>query len=280
MSASGAGVEIRTEDELRLMRRAGLAVARALAAMAAAVDVGVTTADLDVIARQTLAQEGAESNFLGYAPGWGTTPYPATVCVSVNQAVVHGIPDRTALAAGDLVSIDFGAVKDGFHGDAAVTVAVGAASQAAVRLSAATREALWAGLAAMRPGARVGDISHAIERSIRHAGRYGIVRDLTGHGIGTAMHQEPDVPNVGRPHRGLELVEGLCLAIEPMATLGGVRTAELDDGWTIVTADGSWAAHWEHTVALTRHGLWVLTAEDGGQAELARRGLPFGPLAD
>ncbi|MDR1806580.1 MAG: type I methionyl aminopeptidase [Propionibacteriaceae bacterium] len=273
-------LELKTPEQLKTMRRAGLVVAHALREMAAAVAPGVTTQDLDAIARAVLAREGAASNFLGYSPGWGMPPYPATVCTSVNDTVVHGIPGDRALASGDLVSIDFGAVVDGFHGDAAVTVAAGQASPQAQKLSDVTREALWAGIGAARLGGRVGDISAAVERSIRQQGRYGIIRDYTGHGIGTAMHMDPDVPNYGKPRKGPVIVEGLCLAIEPMVTWGSAKTAVLDDEWTIVSQDGSWAAHWEHSITVTRTGLWVLTAEDGGEAELKARGLPFGPLAD
>jgi methionyl aminopeptidase len=275
------GIELRTADELKLMRRAGLVVARALAAMSAAVKEGLTTAELDTVARDVLGREKATSNFLGYSPGYGVPPYPATVCTSVDEVVVHGIPGGRVLRAGDLVSIDFGAVKDGFHGDAAVTVGVGPVATPAARLSHVTREGLWAGIGAARLGGTIGDISHAIERSIRgQPGHFGILKDFIGHGIGTAMHMAPDVPNTGRARRGPILAEGLCIAIEPMVTLGSRKTAVLDDDWTVVTADGSWAAHWEHTITVTKHGIWVLTAEDGGAAELAARGLPFGPLAD
>ena len=262
------------------MRQAGLVVADALAAMAASVRPGVTTRDLDAVARAVLARHHATSSFLAYAPAPGIPPYPAVVCTSVNEVIVHGIPGDRVLADGDLVSIDFGAELDGFHGDAAVTVEVGAVAPAARRLNAVTRESLWAGIGAARLGGTVGDISAAVEHHVRRQGRYGIVRDFTGHGIGTAMHMEPDVPNVGRPRRGPTLTEGLCLAIEPMVTLGDRRAAVLDDDWTVVTVDGSWAAHWEHTITLTPHGLWVLTALDGGEEELTRRGLPFGPLSD
>ncbi|MDR1448668.1 MAG: type I methionyl aminopeptidase [Propionibacteriaceae bacterium] len=274
------GIELKTADQIRAMRRAGLVVARALEAMAAAAQPGATTADLDVVARATLEAAGAQSSFLGYSPGWGMPPYPAVVCVSVNEVVVHGIPSDRVLCEGDLVSIDFGASLDGWHGDAAVTVEVGSAAPAARALSEATRQALWAGLGAARIGGRVGDVSAAVERRARQLGRFGVVRDYTGHGIGSAMHQDPDVPNYGRPRRGPVLVEGLCLAVEPMLTAGSPRTASLEDDWTVVTVDGSWAAHWEHTVALTAKGLWVLTAPDGGEAELTARGLPFGPLDD
>jgi methionyl aminopeptidase len=269
--ADGVGVELKTPEEVRLMRRAGLVVARALAAMAAAAQPGTATAELDEVARQVLAEEGATSSFLGYRPDWSKTPFPAVVCVSVNEAVVHGLPSDRVLADGDLVSIDFGAVKAGWHGDAALTVEVGAVSPKAHALSETAREALWAGLGAVRLGGRVGDISHAVERTVRRRGRYGLVRDYTGHGIGSAMHQDPDVPNWGRPRRGPALAEGLCLAVEPMVTAGSPRLDVLADGWTVVTADGGWAAHWEHTVTATPRGLWVLTAADGGEAELAAR---------
>ncbi|MDR0990548.1 MAG: type I methionyl aminopeptidase [Propionibacteriaceae bacterium] len=273
-------LELKTPEQLRLMRRAGLVVAAAHKAMAAAVRPGVTTADLDDIAREVLARHGATSNFLHYSPGPGIPPYPAVVCTSVNEVIVHGIPSSQTIAAGDLVSLDFGAAVDGFHGDAAITVLAGPVAEPVAKLSAVTEEALWAGLSAVRLSGTVGDISHAIEQSVRRAGRYGLVREFTGHGIGSAMHMAPDVPNFGRPRRGPKVVEGLCLAIEPMVTLGSRRAVTLDDDWTTVTADGSWAAHWEHTVTVTKNGLWILTAEDGGEAELNRRGLPFGPLAD
>jgi len=277
---AGRGLELKTPDQLRLMRQAGLVVADALAAMALAVRPGVRTRQLDALAREVLSRHRAASSFLGYSPSPGTPPYPAVVCTSVDEVVVHGIPGDRVIAEGDLVSIDFGARLEGFHGDAAVTVEAGAVAPQAARLNAVTREALWAGIGAARLGGTVGDISSAIQRHIRRQGRYGIVRDFTGHGIGTAMHLPPDVPNVGRPRRGPTLTEGLCLAIEPMVTLGGHQTALADDEWTVVTVDGSWAAHWEHTIAVTPHGLWVLTALDGGEEELTRRGLPFGPLAD
>jgi methionyl aminopeptidase len=276
----GLGIELKSPADIVKMRRAGLVVAKALEAMSAAAQPGATTADLDEVARDVLAQAGATSSFLGYSPGWGLTPYPATVCTSVNDQVVHGIPSDRVLQDGDLVSIDFGAILDGWHGDAAVTVEVGTVAPAIHRLNEVTRQALWAGLGAARLGGRVGDVSHAIERAVRAQGRYGLVREYTGHGIGTAMHQEPDVPNFGRARRGPSLTEGLCLAVEPMVTAGSARTAVLDDDWTVVTADGSWSAHWEHTMTVTPHGLWVLTAPDGGEAELTSRGLAYGPLAD
>lgn len=275
------GIELKTPDQLRSMRLAGLVVAEVHAALTAAAAPGVTTGELDAVARDILAARGATSSFLNYGAGWGYPPYPAVTCISVNEEVVHGIPGDRALAEGDLVSVDFGAIIDGWHGDGAVTFGVGALAEADARLSEVTREALWAGIGAARLGGRVGDISAAVEASVR--GRtepYGLLRDYTGHGIGSAMHQPPDVPNEGRAGKGPKIVPGMALAIEPMVTLGSPDGVTLADEWTVASADGSRAAHWEHTITVTRGGLWVLTADDGGEAELARRGLPFGPLAD
>ncbi|MEL4358159.1 MULTISPECIES: type I methionyl aminopeptidase [unclassified Luteococcus] len=275
------GIELKKPDQLKQMRRAGLVVARILDELGRRIDVGVTTGELDGIAREMLAEAGATSNFLNYGAEWGYPPYPAVACISVDEQIVHGIPNERKLADGDIVSIDFGAVVDGWHGDAARTFLVGDVSAEHRRLSEITRESMWAGIGAARLGGRVGDISHAIEKSIlSHGVDYGIVREYTGHGIGTAMHQPPDVPNYGKAGRGPKVVEGLVLAIEPMVTTGSEDAVTLDDEWTVVTHDGSWAAHWENTVTVTKKGLWVLTELDGGEAELAARGLPFGPLAD
>lgn len=275
------GVELKTADQLRVMRRAGLVVARTHEALRELSAPGVTTGELDQLARQVLAEHGAASSFLNYGAAWGYPPYPAVTCISVNDEVVHGIPGDRVLVEGDLVSVDFGAIVEGFHGDGAITFGVGVLSDADARLSEVTRESLWAGIAAARLGGRVTDISFAIESSVRSAGaHYGILQDYTGHGIGTAMHQPPDVPNYGRPGRGPRIVPGLALAVEPMVTLGSAEGVVADDEWTVATADGSRAAHWEHTITVTPGGLWVLTAIDGGEAELTARGLPFGPLAD
>jgi methionyl aminopeptidase len=256
------------------MRSAGLVVARALAAMASAVAPGVSTADLDAIARDVLRETGASSSFLGYHG------YPAVICASVNDRVVHGIPSAgEKLAEGDLISIDFGAIVAGWHGDSAVTVPVGTVSREAAELSATCEAAMWDGLAAAQAGARLSDISHAVETSIRRAGRYGIVAGYGGHGIGSQMHMAPHILNYGRPGKGPRLTPGMALAIEPMVTLGSRATRELDDGWTVVTVDGSWAAHWEHTVAILPDGPWVLTAADGGRAELAKRGVTLSGAA-
>ena len=275
------GIELKTPEELRLMRRAGLVVAEVHTALKDAAAPGVTTGELDQLARDVLARHRAGSSFLNYGAQWGYPPYPGVTCISVNEEVVHGIPGSRVLNEGDLVSVDFGAIIEGWHGDAALTFGVGALSQEDAVLSDVTREALWAGIAAATLGGRVTDISHAIERSVRsQPRRYGILKDYTGHGIGSSMHQSPDVPNHGRPRRGPTIVEGLALAIEPMLTLGSSVGVTLDDEWTVVTADGSRAAHWEHTITVTDRGVWVLTAPDGGEAELAARGVPFGPLAD
>jgi methionyl aminopeptidase len=281
-------IEILSVDELKLMRRAGLVVARALRDMTDAVQAGMTTHEVDAIAVEALAHAHATSNFLGYEPGFGIAPYPAVTCLSVNNEVVHGIPSQRVLHQGDLLSIDFGAIVEGLNGDAARSVIVpGQTGQSAStpetaargRLNQATEASLWAGIGAARLGGTISDISSAVQRSLNRAGSYGIVRDFTGHGIGHHMHQDPDIPNY-RTRGGAPIRQGMCLAIEPMATLGDDNVAILDDDWTVVTVDGSDAAHWENTITVTSRGLWVLTEEDGGQAMLERLGLPFGPLAD
>ena len=268
MSKRTIGIELKSVDQIELMRVAGLVVAKGLAEMGAAAQPGASTADLDEIGRGVLREAGAVGSFLGYHG------YPAVICASVNERVVHGIPSATeVLREGDLISIDFGAIVDGWHGDAAVTVAVGAVSPTAAALAAAGEAALWDGLAAVHGGARLSDVSHAVEVSIRGSGPYGIVEGYGGHGIGTSMHMDPHVLNYGRPGRGPRLVAGMALAIEPMLTTGSPGTRELDDGWTVVTDDGSLAVHWEHTVAILADGPWVLTAPDGGRAQLAARGV-------
>lgn len=275
------GVEIKTPAQLRLMRRAGLVVAEIHTALADAAAPGVTTRELDLLAREILARRRAESSFLGYGADWGHPPYPAVTCISVNDEVVHGIPGDRVLAEGDLVSVDVGAIIEGWHGDGAVTFGVGELAASDERLSEVTRAALWAGIGAARLGGRIGDISAAIEASVRAQPQaYGLVREYSGHGIGSAMHQPPDVPNEGRAGKGPRIVAGMALAIEPMVTLGSPDGVVGDDEWTVLSADGSRAAHWEHTITVTPQGLWVLTAPDGGEAELTARGWPFGPLAD
>ena len=255
------GVQIKTQAQLAKMEEAGRVVASALHAAADAVAPGVTTADLDAIARAQIAAAGAAPSFLGYHS------YPATICACVNDEIVHGIPSSSrVLGEGDVVSIDCGASVGGWHADAALTVGVGIISAEVAKLIADCERALWHGLAAARPGARLSDISHAVERSARAAGEYGIVEDYVGHGIGSEMHMDPPVPNYGRPGRGPVLAEGMALAIEPLLVLGSPNTRLLDDGWTVVSEDGSWSAHFEHTVAITMDGPWVLTAFTGPPA--------------
>jgi methionyl aminopeptidase len=256
-------IQIKTPEQFAIMREAGLVVARTLGVVAAAVRPGVSTAELDAVAEREIRAAGAIPSFLGYHG------YPATICTSVNEEIVHGIPSPARrLNEGDIISIDCGAIAGGWHGDAARTVGVGAISAEHAALLSACEAALWHGLAQARPGGRLGDISHAVQTSIEQAGPYGMVEEYTGHGIGTAMHMDPPVPNYGQPGRGPRLRAGMALAVEPMVTLGSPETILLDDGWTVITADGSWAAHFEHTVAITADGPWVLTAEDGGQAGL------------
>ncbi len=269
------------------MRRAGLVVAAAIAATVAQVRPGTTTRDLDTVAAETIRAAGATPSFLDYGSVDGQGGFAGVLCLSVNEEVVHGVPGDRVLAEGDLLSIDCGAVVNGWHGDSAVTVAVGSAAAHLHALNEATRTAMWRGIGAARLGGHVADISTAVEASVRGAdAQYGIVEEYVGHGIGSAMHQPPDVPNlVSRgflraPARGARIVEGLALAIEPMLTLGPPDNHVLEDDWTVVTDDGQPAAHWEHTITVTARGLWVLTAEDGGEAALAGLGLPFGPLAD
>lgn len=256
------GVEIKTPEQIAVMREAGLVVARTLQAVREAVAPGVSTAELDSLAHDTIRAHGATSNFLGYGAGSGVQGFPGVICTSVNDEVVHGIPGPRVLRDGDVVSIDCGAIVDGWHGDSAITVAVGEVAPELTELIRVTEQAMLQGIAAARPGGRVTDIGHAVQTYVESQGSYGIVEGYTGHGIGTAMHQAPDVPNVGPAGRGPKLVPGIALAVEPMITLGGAATRTLDDDWTVVTTDGSWAAHFEHTFALTDDGPVVLTALD------------------
>jgi methionyl aminopeptidase len=253
-------VVLKSAAEVATMREAGRLVARILETVSAQARPGARLADLDALAADMMADAGAKPSFRHYHPDWAPTPYPAVLCLSVNDAIVHGIPDDRALVAGDLLSIDCGAAIDGYHGDAAVTVGVGEIDEAGRQLIDTTVRALHAGIAAAQPGGRVGDISHAVQTVAREAG-YGLPSGLGGHGVGTSMHEDPHVPNTGRPHRGWPLREGLVLAIEPMLIESGRdsrRTAR--DGWTVLTTDGSRAAHAEHTIAITADGPVILTA--------------------
>jgi methionyl aminopeptidase len=256
-------IQYKTEAEVAKMRAAGLVVGQTLDLLKQAVAPGVSTADLDAIAERSIREAGAVPSFKGYHG------FPATICASVNDEIVHGIPGGRMLREGDIVSIDCGAILDGWHGDSAVTVPVGAVAAELVELMRVCEEAMWRGFAAARLGGRLTDISHAVEAYVRSQGDYGVVEEYVGHGIGTEMHQEPQVPNFGRPGHGPKLRKGLVLAVEPMVNLGSRHTVLLDDGWTVKTRDGKASAHFEHTFTLTDHGPWVLTALDGGRAKLA-----------
>lgn len=270
----------RTPDQLRAMRVAGLLTGRTLEMLRGEVRAGVTTGQLDALAEDFIRSGGGVPNFQ-LVPG-----YSHALCTSVNDEIVHGIPGERVLRDGDLLSIDCGAEVEGWNGDSAITLVVGgdaAADPALARLSEVTRRSLWAGIAALRPGGDLGDVGGAIEDSIHADGRadgvaYGIVEDYTGHGIGEHMHLPPNIPNYRVRGRTPQTPVGTTMAIEPMVTLGDQANHVLDDDWTVVTDDGLAAAHWEHSVALTARGIWVLTALDGGEAELTARGAPFGPL--
>jgi methionyl aminopeptidase len=268
-------IQYKTESELALMREAGLVVARTLAKLAAAVEPGISTADLDAIAEEAIRGEGAIPSFKGYRG------FPACICTSINSEIVHGIPSPAAVVkSGDVVSIDCGAIVEGYHGDSAVTVPVGEVAPDRLELLRVTEESLWHGMAAARLGGRLTDISYAVESYIRSqehpdGGEWGIVEEYVGHGIGTEMHQEPQVYNYAPkgPGRGTRLEKGLALAVEPMVNLGARYTRVLDDGWTVITQDGAPSAHFEHTFTVTEDGPWVLTALDGGAAKLAALGV-------
>jgi methionyl aminopeptidase len=268
MRARQWDIEYKAPDQIAKMRVAGLLVAATLDKLRDAVAPGVSTAALDAIAEETIRAAGGTPSFLGYHG------YPASICTSVNSEIVHAIPSPTAvLAEGDVISIDCGAIVDGWHGDSAITVGVGTARRDVMRMAQVADDAMWAGIAAAARGVRSGrgrltDVSCAIQATIRKAGRYGIVEGYGGHGIGSEMHQDPFVLNYGRPGKGPALTPGLCIAIEPMLTLGRPKTVELDDGWTVVTADGAPAVHVEHTIAICEDGVWVLTAPDGGRDRL------------
>lgn len=255
-------VPARTPGELDAMEAAGRIVGRALLAVEAAARPGVSTLELDALAESVIREAGAVPSFKGY------NGFPASICASCNEVVVHGIPRRSAvLKEGDLLSIDCGAILDGWHGDSALTVDIGGVSADVAALNKATREVLEAGIACMVPGNRLGDISHAIEEATKEASRrygysFAIIKEFGGHGIGREMHLDPYLPNEGRPHRGPYITEGSVMAIEPMLTLGSPWTLELSDKWTTVTDDGSCAAHWEHTVAATAAGPRILTTRD------------------
>jgi len=247
---------LKNRDEVETMRRAGRVVAEAIAAVRDIVRPGATTEELDAAAARTIKEAGAQPSFLGYRG------FPKTICTSVNDEIVHGIPGARVLKDGDLVKLDVGAVVDGFHADSAVTIPVGEPTPEASKLIETTERALWAGLAEARPDRRIGDIGAAVQTVAEGAG-FSVVREYVGHGIGRALHEEPPVPNYGTPGKGFKLTEGLVVAIEPMVNVGGYATRLLPDGWTVVTQDGTLSAHFEHTVAVTPEGPWVLTDAEG-----------------
>jgi len=257
-------VTLKTPAEVALMRRAGAVVAEMLARCAAAVRPGVTTAELDRVGAAVLEEAGATSSFLGY---YG---YPAHICTSVNDEIVHGIPGERRLREGDIVGIDAGAIVEGWHADAAVTLPVGRVSRQAAALMATAQEALRRGIAAARPGARLGDVGAAVQGFAEERG-FSVVRNYVGHGIGRSMHEPPQVPNYGGAGQGRVISEGLCIAIEPMINAGGPATRLLEDGWTVVTGDGSLSAHFEHTVAVTPEGPVVLTPPAAGAGRATAR---------
>ena len=243
----------KSRDELAIMRRAGAVVADILALLSGLVRPGMTTGEIDKIARDELRKRGAKPAFLNYHG------FPGVICLSINHEVVHGIPsDKRKLSEGDIIGIDFGCVIDRFYGDAAVTVGVGAVSPEAAKLIRVTREALEKGVAAVKAGARIGDIGAAVQAHAEAEG-YGVVREFVGHGIGRALHEEPPIPNYGKAGTGPRLKTGMTIAIEPMVNLGGAEVETLGDGWTAVTKDRKLSAHFEHTVAVTDSGYDILT---------------------
>lgn len=262
-------VTLKTADQIAKMYEAGRIVATMLATTRDAVKPGVTTAELDRIAADVLARAGAKSSFLGY---YG---YPATICTSVNEQIVHGIPGKRKLKDGDIVGIDAGAIVDGWHADAAITVPVGRISPEAQKLIAVTREALERGIAAATVGNRLGDIGASVQQYVESQG-FSVVRNYVGHGIGRAMHEDPQVPNYGTADLGRVIKEGLCIAIEPMVNVGGLATRVLEDNWTVVTEDGSLSAHFEHTLACLADGAVVLTR--GGSTEAEGRAKVAAPM--
>ncbi|GAA0927072.1 type I methionyl aminopeptidase [Nonomuraea longicatena] len=259
------GIQIKSPEQLQKMREAGLVVGRTLDLLKRSAEPGMTPLDLDAIAEQAIRSEGAVPSFKGYQG------FPATICASVNDEVVHGIPnDARKLREGDIISIDCGAILDGWHGDSAVTIGIGEVDPKLAELMRVTEESMWRGIAALRVGANLSNVGHAVEKYVKSQGRYGIPQEYGGHGIGTEMHMDPWVANHGKPGRGPVLEEGMCLAIEPMVNLGTHRTRVLADEWTVVTLDGRASAHFEHSVAVTHNGPWVLTALDGGEERLAQ----------
>ena len=251
-STYSGGVTIKSPQELEAMAKAGAIVGSALTLLKRSVEPGITTRELDQIAYKEITSHGAKPTFKGYRG------FPATICASVNEEIVHGIPGKRVLREGDIIKMDVGATINGFIGDAAISVAVGDVSQEAIELMDATRESLEEGIKAAGPGNRIGDIGHAVQ-SYAEARGYGVVREFVGHGVGRFLHEDPQVPNYGDPGKGHLLRPGMCIAIEPMLNMGDWHTRILDDQWTVVTADGRLSSHFEHTIAITEDGPKILT---------------------
>jgi len=266
-------IQIKTIDQLKLMRKAGLIVGQTLELMREAITPGITTNDLNQIAIKNLAAHGAKSNFLNYHG------FPAVICASVNDEIVHGIPNDRVINDGDIVSIDFGAIIEGWHGDAAFSIIAGTKNVDDQKLLDTCEESMWRGIAAGKSGAKLTDISYAIENYIHSQGKFGILREYGGHGIGSEMHQEPHVLNFGAAGMGPEIKPGMALAIEPMITRGSPKTKVLSDEWTVVSQDGTRGAHFEHSYAIAPDEKpFVLTAIDGGAAKLAQFGIEISTL--
>ena len=266
-------IQIKTLDQLQTMRAAGLLVRSTLELVKANIKAGITTSALDAIAEANIKRGGGTSNFKGYHG------YPATICVSVNDEIVHGIPGDRMIMPGDIVSVDCGAVIDGWHGDAAFSVIVDPIDDARQKMLNVCEESMWVGIAAGAAGAKLSDIGHAIENYTNEQGNYGILREYGGHGIGTSMHMEPHILNYGKPGNGPTIEPGMVFAIEPMITMGTHKTKILADNWTVVTTDGSHGSHFENSYCIAPDGKpFVLTAIDGGKAELARFGVEISSL--
>jgi len=266
-------IELKNLEQLKSMRKAGLVVADTLQLLKQSAQIGMTTLELNEIAVTNLAKHGAKSSFLGYHG------FPAVICASVNEEVVHGIPNKRKLVSGDLLSVDFGAIIEDWHGDAAISFGLGEIDPADQKLMDVCEESMWRGIAAGKKGGKLTDISAAIEGYINSQGKYGILREYGGHGIGSAMHQEPHILNFGPAGNGPELVVGMALALEPMITRGNERTKVLSDDWTVVSHDSSKGAHFEHTYTIAPDGkAFVLTALDGGKEQLGRLGIEISDL--
>ncbi|MBU6380484.1 MAG: type I methionyl aminopeptidase [Acidobacteria bacterium] len=266
-------IQIKDLDQIKVMRRAGIVVAEIHQLIRDAIKPGMTTSALDAIASAHIKRRGATSNFFNYHG------FPATICVSINDEIVHGIPGSKIINEGDVVSVDCGAIVDGWHGDAAFSVGIGKVSPEDQKLMDICEESMWVGIAAGKKGARLSDIGHAIEKYVNAQGAYGILQEYGGHGIGTEMHQEPHVLNFGKAGNGPEILAGMALAIEPMITRGSAKTKVLSDEWTVVSVDQSRGAHFEHTYVICPDGKpFVLTSPDGGKSELSRFGVEISDL--